>query len=531
MKSAHAARRGNILSRVGDWGVLCEEMNIPADLSNRSRPHWTAYAWGFALVGLATLFNLIAWAPAAGQDTHYFALVVAVLLSALIGDVGPGLFAAALAVVSAAYFSLTPQFSLGVELPGQRERLLLFSVEAVVIVVFARLVRRTSEGLEVRRWAHLAAPVTVAAATAIKLAAFPGVAHGFPFGLFYLAIAFSAWMAGSVAGIVAMLLSAAAARYFFLIPVGSFAVADFQDAVRLGLFGLEGCLLALLVGNAPRLRRMAAEQTRQARDYLDWILHWTEDIRAVRSLTADVLWEWDLASDQILRMSNQRHELSRALPARESFSLWLGRMPPEDSARIRTILLRAVESGREECEYVYRVQRPDGTLVQVADHAYIVRDSSRKALRVIGRSAEVAAPSLQKMEARFERMFEESPAALLVTDSAMHIVVANPAACALLQMRVGMADGIEVLPFFDTAERVAMSRQFASLFRRERPSIQFEGRLIRRSGEAFRARLSATLIANFDAGAPGCFVTMEELTEDLAKSTYQLPREERHPAT
>jgi len=194
--------------------------------------------------------------------------------------------------------------------------------------------------------------------------------------------------------------------------------------------------------------------------------------------------------------------------------LWLGRMQPEDSARIRAILRRAVESGREECEYVYRVQRPDGTYAQVADHAYIVRDPSWKALRVIGRSAEYSAASLQKIETRFERMFDESPAALLVTDSEMHIVVANPAACAMLRMRVGMADGIEVLSFFDTAERIRMAGQFASLFFRERLSIQFEGRLIRLSGEAFPVRLSATLITNFDAGAAGCFVTIEELTED-----------------
>ena len=489
-------------------------MNVPTGLSSGSWPYWTTYACGFALVGLATLFNVIAWAPAAGQDTHYFALIVAVLLSALIGDLGPGLFSVALAVLSAAYFSLAPVLSLGVELAAQRKRLILFFVEAVVTVLLARFIRRTHEGLEVRRWAYLVGPATVATATALKIAAFPTVTEGVPFGLFYLAITFSAWIAGSVAGIVAVSLSTAAARYFFLAPVRSFAVADFQDSVRLGLFGTEGCLLALLVGNVPKLRRIAEEKTRQARDYLDLILHWTEDIRAVRSLSRDVLWEWDLASDQVLRTSNLRYELSRALPTKESFSMWLGRMQPEDSARIRAILMRAVESGREECEYVYRVQRPDGSYAQVADHAYIVRSPSWKALRVIGRSAEFSAASLQKTETRFERMFEESPAAFLVTDSEMHIVVVNPAACAVLRVQAEMAVGLEILPFFDTAERVVMAGKFASLFRRERLSIQFEGRLIRPSGEAFPARLSASLITNFDAGATGCFITMEELIEN-----------------
>ena len=403
------------------------------DFTNKPRPHWKPYAAAFALVGLATFFNLIAWTPAAGQDTHYFAMIVVVLLSALIGDVGPGLFAVVLALFSAAYFSLTPRFSLEVESTAQRKRLILFLAEAIVTVLFARLARKTREGLKTPRWSFVGVLTTVAAATALKLTAFPKLSEELPFSLFYLTISFSAWMAGSVAGIAAVLLSAGAARYFFLAPAHSFAVADFHDAIRLGLFGTEGCLLALLAGNAPKLRSVAAEKTQQARDYLDLILRGTEDIRAVRNVSRDVLWEWDLATDQVLRTSNLRNELSKALPTKESFSLWLGRMQPDDSARIRALLTRAMDTGREECEYIYRVQRPDGSYLQVADHAYIVRNPAWRPLRVIGRSAESSPASLEKTETRFERMFEESPAALLVTDSEMRIVIANSAACAMLR--------------------------------------------------------------------------------------------------
>ena len=104
----NARRRETFCFGSAAGASLREEMNVPTDFASRSLPHWTTYAWGLALVGLATLFNLIAWTPAAGQDTHYFALILAVLLNALIGGVGPGLFSVALAVLSAAYFSLTP---------------------------------------------------------------------------------------------------------------------------------------------------------------------------------------------------------------------------------------------------------------------------------------------------------------------------------------------------------------------------------------------------------------------------------------
>ena len=90
-------------------------------------------------------------------------------------------------------------------------------------------------------------------------------------------------------------------------------------------------------------------------------------------------------------------------------------------------------------------------------------------------------------------------------------MVANPAACAMLRMRTGMAYGVAILPFFEIPQQSEMNSQFAELLRRERLSIQFEGRLIRRSGESFSARLSAALITDFDFGETGCFVTVEDL--------------------
>lgn len=488
-------------------------VEYPGGLTSRFRPRWPRYGAALAAVLIATAFNLISWPQEASDDTHYFALIAAVLFSAFFGGLGPALFASVLGVLSSAYFQLEPRFSFQIASVAQRQRLILFLIEGIMIGILAHVISNSRERVYRPRWGWLTTPISTVAATVVKLVVFPDIGYKFPFSFFYLAVSLSAWTGGVLAGMAATFLSAFLARYYFLAPIHSFPVSDPYDAIRVGLFVTEGLVVSLVVGRAPRLRRLAAEATARARSYLDQVLRGTSDIRNVRNVSNEVLWEWDLATDQVVRTKNTRGGLVTALPAKESFSMWLGRMTPEDSARIRTILTRAVQGGRDECEYAYRVQRQDGSYAQVADHAYVVRNPSWIPVRVIGRSAEDDRTTRAREQTRFERMFEQSPAALLVTDAKMQIVVANPAACAMLRMRTGMADGIDVLAFFEVTERAGMADQFASLLRWERTSIQFEGNLIRRSGETFPARLNATLVTNFDPNSAGCFVTIEELNQ------------------
>ncbi len=72
------------------------------------------------LVAIATLLNLLAWPSGSDQDGHYFALMAAVLISALYRGLGPGLVATALGGASSSYFTLLPQFSMAVVAPGRK---------------------------------------------------------------------------------------------------------------------------------------------------------------------------------------------------------------------------------------------------------------------------------------------------------------------------------------------------------------------------------------------------------------------------
>ena len=68
-----------------------------------------------------------------------------------------------------------------------------------------------------------------------------------PFLLFFGAVAISAWYGGRGPGIVATLLSAVFANYFFQYPQYSWSL-NLVSVLRMALFILEGVLVSLLVG-------------------------------------------------------------------------------------------------------------------------------------------------------------------------------------------------------------------------------------------------------------------------------------------
>ena len=79
-----------------------------------------------------------------------------------------------------------------------------------------------------------------------------------------------------------------------------------------------------------------------------------------------------------------------ALPVRETFASWIERIHPEDRDATVRRMQQAIKEGREEFQYTYRLLAPSGTFVSVWDHAFVVRGSDWKALRIIGRSAELS---------------------------------------------------------------------------------------------------------------------------------------------
>jgi PAS domain-containing protein len=176
-------------------------------------------------------------------------------------------------------------------------------------------------------------------------------------------------------------------------------------------------------------------------------------------------------------------------------------------------LSRNLEEGRTELHYTYQILGQDGIYSQFSDHAFIVRDAAWKVVRVIGRSAHIESRARlrQADPGGFERMFKHSPSSMLITDARLRVVTSNSSAQILFRAQPEQLAHAELLSSIDIAARPAAADKFAALLRFDHSLISFDSILIRRDGERFEGRVNAALITNFQPGATGCLVTLEEL--------------------
>jgi PAS domain S-box-containing protein len=111
-----------------------------------------------------------------------------------------------------------------------------------------------------------------------------------------------------------------------------------------------------------------------------------ERFRLAAEATTDVIWDWDVqngaiwwsgAMEQVyLRFPNSNPQKRR--------DVWLEGLHPDDRGRVPEGLLRVVNGGGSRWEDEYRFIRGDGTISEVLDRAFVIRDDDGKATRVIG---------------------------------------------------------------------------------------------------------------------------------------------------
>ncbi len=124
--------------------------------------------------------------------------------------------------------------------------------------------------------------------------------------------------------------------------------------------------------------------------------------------TNDIIWDWDLANnvlvrnaDNIERMLGYPPEVSQS----PQFD-WLSLVHAEDADRIKEHFFNVVQNSEKSyMDDEYRVKKADGNYAYVYERAYILRDESGKALRMIGSTEDVT--KMKENELQLKKRAEE----------------------------------------------------------------------------------------------------------------------------
>jgi PAS domain S-box-containing protein len=484
----------------------------------RLQSPWTRYGLALFATEIASLLYFLAGPDYVDSDIRYFGFLLAVAVSSLLGGLGPGLLATAFATLGSAYWFLPPIFSIRVVSEEGIARLIVFTGEGILLSFIGSMIRdaKTAEIAASMSRRYLTALLFVFTATGLKLVAFAAVERELPFTFFYAAIAASTFAGGLGPGLAATLLSSVVARYFFLDPRYSLSVLTLKDSARIGFFVVEGTLLAGLSAKYPKARQIASNALAQVRQYTKRMQRSVQDLRALRLISKDVIWELDLATNRMMRGATET-ESPQTPAATMTFSSWLLQVHPEDRSAVNASLNSALQDGSEEWLCEYRRLRIGGTFAYVSDHAYIIKDDARNPVRVVGRTADVSessrAASLFTKERECRASFGTNPLAILLTDNDLRIVTANHAAREVLGYSLTELARMNAESLFAPQRREAVMSLLISLDPQDHSSITIEEECVRADGEIFRGKIAAAVISGAEGRSNGRVIMLEEVSQ------------------
>jgi diguanylate cyclase (GGDEF)-like protein/PAS domain S-box-containing protein len=160
-----------------------------------------------------------------------------------------------------------------------------------------------------------------------------------------------------------------------------------------GLFrvlgGLGLCAVALGLHRF-RVKRLAERQAELLR--INEALHESEERYAIAARGAnDGLFDWDLRSDRVYYSPRWKAMVGRAEEdVGEEPAEWLGRIHPDDAARVRADLQAHLEGDSSHFESEHRIVRGDGTSVFVLCRGLLVRDAQGRAIRLAGSQTDIS---------------------------------------------------------------------------------------------------------------------------------------------
>ncbi|MGH9664211.1 MAG: PAS domain S-box protein, partial [Bryobacteraceae bacterium] len=165
----------------------------------------------------------------------------------------------------------------------------------------------------------------------------------------------------------------------------------------------------------------------------------TERFRLLARATNDLVWDWDMTTNQVWR--SQAVSTLLAPPeselAGDSLSCWQERIHPEDRVRVMQSIDAAIESQAESWSSEYRYLLADGSYADVLDRGYLMRDAAGAPIRAIGALMDTTSRKrvdevLLRSEERYRLLFDDSPQPMFVYDAdTLQVLAVNEALMAL----------------------------------------------------------------------------------------------------
>jgi two-component system, cell cycle sensor histidine kinase and response regulator CckA len=227
-------------------------------------------------------------------------------------------------------------------------------------------------------------------------------------------------LGGMMLGAVSLLAPLTKAYLAFIVPTGFvpaiYLVVRADEAhVSMGLMASLFTVATLITTKQIHRTILSSLNSQFERQQAEDTLRESEErFRLAVEATNDAVWDIDLVTGTVRWNETYARLYGRPPETSKSWQWWIDRIHPEDRERTSGGLRAAVSGSGTNWTCEYRFQRVDGTWAYLHDRAYIARDPSGKAWRVIGAMQDLtqrkqAEAELRESEERFRNIADSAP--------------------------------------------------------------------------------------------------------------------------
>lgn len=139
------------------------------------------------------------------------------------------------------------------------------------------------------------------------------------------------------------------------------------------------------------------------------ILESNERFEYATKATSDIIWDWDLATNQVYRSDLFLEKFGYSVsPQINKAEFWTNLIHPDDEESVSINLKKVFASQDSYWEQEFRIRKSDQTYAYVCDKGHIIRDQKNRAIRMIGATEDVTKRKTAQLELAKEKEKLES---------------------------------------------------------------------------------------------------------------------------
>jgi PAS domain S-box-containing protein len=163
----------------------------------------------------------------------------------------------------------------------------------------------------------------------------------------------------------------------------------------------------------------------------------TERFKLVTTATNDMIWDWNLLTDELWWNRNYNSLFGYDdKSVTHHINDWVKSVYEEDRVRVKEGIYKIIESKENFWSDEYRYLKKDGTVLFIYDRGYVVYDEEGKPNRMIGSMLNItdrilAEQSLKESEEKYRTLVNQASDAIYIINQEGKILTVNPSACKL----------------------------------------------------------------------------------------------------